>query len=65
MCQLIPCCGMPFSGFPCVCILTSTLQWMPDGRKIVTSSSTGEFTVWNGSSFNYETVVQVFSRFEH
>lgn len=34
------------------------LKWMPDGRRIVNSSSSGEFSVFNGANFQFENVVQ-------
>eukprot|EP00117_Sycon_ciliatum_P043167 scpid81393/ scgid31290/ pre-mRNA 3&apos; WD repeat-containing protein 33; WD repeat-containing protein WDC146 len=35
-----------------------TLQWTPDGRRLVTGASSGEFTLWNGLTFNFETILQ-------
>lgn len=35
----------------CVC-------WTPDGRRLITGSSSGEFTLWNGLTFNFETILQ-------
>ncbi|GAU96124.1 hypothetical protein RvY_07613 [Ramazzottius varieornatus] len=32
--------------------------WTPDGRRLVTGSSSGEFTLWNGLTFNFETILQ-------
>jgi len=32
--------------------------WTPDGRRLVTGSASGEFTLWNGSAFNFETILQ-------
>uniref|UniRef100_A0A3B4X1P7 WD repeat domain 33 n=1 Tax=Seriola lalandi dorsalis TaxID=1841481 RepID=A0A3B4X1P7_SERLL len=37
----------------CVC-----LQWTPEGRRLVTGASSGEFTLWNGLTFNFETILQ-------
>jgi len=34
------------------------LAWTPEGRRLVTGSSTGEFTLWNGLTFNFETILQ-------
>merc|ERR1719498_2250096 len=31
---------------------------MPDGRRLLTCSQNGEFTMWNGMSFNFETILQ-------
>ncbi|CAF1231236.1 unnamed protein product [Adineta steineri] len=35
----------------CVC-------WTPDGRRLITGASSGEFTLWNGLTFNFETILQ-------
>nr|CAB3267694.1 pre-mRNA 3' end processing protein WDR33 [Phallusia mammillata] len=32
--------------------------WTPDGRRLVTGSASGEFTLWNGTAFNFETILQ-------
>ena len=32
--------------------------FMPDGRRLLTCSQNGEFTMWNGMSFNFETILQ-------
>jgi polyadenylation factor subunit 2 len=34
------------------------LAWTPEGRRLVAASATGEFTLWNGSAFNFETILQ-------
>lgn len=34
-------------------------RWSPDGRRVMTGASTGEITLWNGTSFNFETILQV------
>jgi polyadenylation factor subunit 2 len=34
------------------------LQWTPEGRRILTGSTSGEFTAWNGLTFNFETILQ-------
>lgn len=39
---------------PIFCVL-----WTPEGRRLVTGSSSGEFTLWNGLTFNFETILQV------
>lgn len=36
----------------------NTVRWTPDGRRLMTGTSTGEFTLWNGFSFNFETILQ-------
>lgn len=33
--------------------------WTPEGRRLVTGASSGEFTLWNGMAFNFETILQV------
>lgn len=35
-----------------------SLQWTPEGKRIITGASTGEFTLWNGTAFNFETILQ-------
>jgi polyadenylation factor subunit 2 len=32
--------------------------WTPEGRRLLTASSSGEFTLWNGMGFNFETIMQ-------
>jgi polyadenylation factor subunit 2 len=32
--------------------------WTPEGRRLLTASSNGEFTLWNGMSFNFELIMQ-------
>ena len=43
------------------------LTWTPEGRRLITGASSGEFTLWNGLTFNFETILQVlqeiFSKF--
>lgn len=39
---------------PIFCVL-----WTPEGRRLITGSSSGEFTLWNGLTFNFETILQV------
>ncbi|OMJ12021.1 pre-mRNA 3' end processing protein WDR33 [Smittium culicis] len=36
----------------------NVVRWTPDGRRILTGSSSGEFTLWNGLTFNFETIMQ-------
>lgn len=36
----------------------TNVQWTPDGRRLLTGSSSGEFTLWNGMMFNFETILQ-------
>ncbi|CAH8444431.1 unnamed protein product [Schistosoma bovis] len=35
----------------CVC-------WTPEGRRLITGAFSGEFTLWNGLTFNFETILQ-------
>uniref|UniRef100_A0A1J3GIT2 Flowering time control protein FY n=1 Tax=Noccaea caerulescens TaxID=107243 RepID=A0A1J3GIT2_NOCCA len=32
--------------------------WTPTGRRLITGSHSGEFTLWNGQSFNFEILLQ-------
>ncbi|EKM83138.1 hypothetical protein AGABI1DRAFT_111633 [Agaricus bisporus var. burnettii JB137-S8] len=32
--------------------------WTPEGRRVLTGSTSGEFTLWNGLTFNFETILQ-------
>ncbi|CAO1619865.1 unnamed protein product [Parajaminaea phylloscopi] len=34
------------------------VTWMPSSRRLLTGSSSGEFTLWNGMTFNFETILQ-------
>lgn len=36
------------------------VRWTPEGRRALTCSASGEFTLWNGTAFNFETLMQVF-----
>lgn len=36
----------------------NVVQWTPEGRRLLTASSSGEFTLWNGMSFNFELIMQ-------
>jgi polyadenylation factor subunit 2 len=36
----------------------NTVKWTPEGRRLVVASHLGEFTVWNGMTFNFETIMQ-------
>ena len=33
-------------------------KWTIQGKRIVTGGSSGEFTLWNGTTFNFETILQ-------
>ena len=37
----------------------NVVRWTPEGRRLLTGSSSGEFTLWNGMGFNFETIMQV------
>lgn len=34
------------------------VRFTPDGRRLISGTSTGEFTLWNSFSFNFETILQ-------
>ncbi|GMM28095.1 cleavage polyadenylation factor subunit [Martiniozyma asiatica (nom. inval.)] len=34
------------------------IKWTPDARRVLVSSYSGEFTVWNGLTFNFESIMQ-------
>ncbi|KAI0255321.1 WD40-repeat-containing domain protein [Lactifluus subvellereus] len=36
----------------------NAVTWTPEGRRILTGSTSGEFTAWNGLTFNFETILQ-------
>ena len=38
----------------------NVVSWMPEGRRLVTGSSSGELTLWNGLTFNFELVCNYF-----
>ncbi|THD22650.1 Pre-mRNA 3' end processing protein WDR33 [Fasciola hepatica] len=46
----------------CVCVSQSryslVFQWTPEGRRLITGAYSGEFTLWNGLTFNFETILQ-------
>ncbi|TPX50441.1 hypothetical protein SeMB42_g02235 [Synchytrium endobioticum] len=57
----------PTTSVPTKYIHTSTnkvrcpinvVKWTPDGRRLVTGAQSGEFTLWNGLTFNFETILQ-------
>uniref|UniRef100_A0A183BPN4 WD_REPEATS_REGION domain-containing protein n=1 Tax=Globodera pallida TaxID=36090 RepID=A0A183BPN4_GLOPA len=35
-----------------------SLCWTPEGKRLITGASSGEFTLWNGTAFNFETILQ-------
>ncbi|CCF60063.1 hypothetical protein KAFR_0I02840 [Kazachstania africana CBS 2517] len=34
------------------------ITWTPEGRRLVVATYNGEFSLWNGSSFNFESLMQ-------
>ncbi|KAJ7090425.1 WD40-repeat-containing domain protein [Mycena belliarum] len=36
----------------------NAVTWTPEGRRVLTGSTSGEFTLWNGLTFNFETILQ-------
>ena len=40
----------------------NVVLWTPEGRRLLTASYSGEFTLWNGLTFNFETILQVKKR---
>ncbi|EDO16200.1 hypothetical protein Kpol_1014p19 [Vanderwaltozyma polyspora DSM 70294] len=34
------------------------IKWTPEGRRLVVATFSGEFSLWNGSSFNFESIMQ-------
>lgn len=36
----------------------NVVLWTPEGRRVLTGSQSGEFTLWNGLTFNFETILQ-------
>jgi len=36
----------------------NVVAWTPEGRRLITGSSSGEFTLWNSLTFNFETILQ-------
>ena len=36
----------------------NVVLWTHEGRRLLTASSSGEFTLWNGMGFNFETIMQ-------
>ena len=38
------------------------VKWTPEGRRLITGASSGEFTLWNGLTFNFETILQAHDR---
>ena len=42
----------------------NVVLWTPEGRRCLTCSSDGEFTLWNGMAFNFETILRVILYFD-
>ncbi|KAI5148874.1 polyadenylation factor subunit 2 [Enteropsectra breve] len=36
----------------------NAVLWNPDGRRLLSGSTSGEITMWNGYSFNFDTILQ-------
>lgn len=36
----------------------NTVKWTPEGRRLLVAAHSGEFTLWNGMTFNFETIMQ-------
>lgn len=36
----------------------NVVRWTPEGRRLLTGAASGEFTLWNGLTFNFETILQ-------
>lgn len=34
------------------------IKWTPEGRRLISANRQGEFTLWNGMTFNFETIMQ-------
>lgn len=34
------------------------IKWTPEGRRLVVATYSGEFSLWNGSTFNFESIMQ-------
>lgn len=60
--RAVPC------GSRCSALVPSNVQtrssanvvvWMPDGRRCLTGTQGGEFTMWGSQSFQFETILQV------
>jgi len=39
----------------------NSCRWTPEGKRLITGATTGEFTLWNGLTFNFETILQAHS----
>lgn len=36
----------------------NSCKWTPEGKRMITGAATGEFTLWHGLTFNFETILQ-------
>ncbi|KAA8495439.1 pre-mRNA 3' end processing protein WDR33 [Porphyridium purpureum] len=39
----------------------NSCAWTPEGKRLITGAATGEFTLWHGLTFNFETILQAHS----
>lgn len=39
----------------------NAIAWTPEGRRCLTGTNAGEFTLWQGQHFGFETILQVIS----
>ena len=37
----------------------NAITWTPEGRRCLTGTNAGEFTLWQGQHFGFETILQV------
>lgn len=37
----------------------TSIVWTPEGRRCIIGSQRGEFTIWGGTTFTYDTALQV------
>lgn len=37
----------------------NAVTWTPEGRRCLTGTQAGEFTLWHGQHFGFETILQV------
>ena len=60
--------GQPASGFATTFVHMSwnkvrasinAVTWTPEGRRCLTGTQAGEFTLWQGQHFGFETILQV------
>ncbi|XP_020594753.1 flowering time control protein FY-like, partial [Phalaenopsis equestris] len=67
MLPTVACADNPSTSFAAKFVHASTnknrcsinkVLWTPTGRRLITGSQSGEFTLWNGQSFNFEMILQ-------